>query len=548
MFTPWDWGVLVLYLAGTTWLADRLAGKGQTIRDFFLGGRQLPWPAVCGSIIASEISGVTFVSVPAFAYAAGGNYTYLMLAIGSILARFVIGIWFVPAYYRKEIYSPYEFMGQRLGPTVDRVCTGIFLLGGFLAQGSRLFLAALVLDAITGMGIPWAVLSIALVSVVWTWLGGINSVVWTDVVQFGILILGGLVALVAVILAVPGGVPKIIELGRAGEKFTLWNFSFDRTMAFTFWCGLGSMFLTLASHGTDQMMAQRLFCCRDERAARKAIIWSSVAVLLIPTVMLSVGVGIYAYFRVFPEKLTPWAPRVKEWRDYIFPAFILTAMPMGVKGLLFAAVFSAATATSTLAAMAQTALSAFYVPLRRSPPRDKELIFVSRILVVVAAAGLSLVAILCRFMRQIYPGIMDLALGMAGYTYGAMLGILLLALLPLKRDARGLVWSVPFSILTVFALNWNHTAWGLYITAAAVTVAAAAPVPLLRGEYGRIVWVLLGAGIVLAAALLRIPQDGLDHPLKLAFPWHFPIGTAITLGFGYLLGRNTHGVPQAHPA
>jgi SSS family transporter len=538
--------VLAVYLAGTSWLADRLAGSRQTIRDFFLGGRKLPWWAVSGSIVASEVSGVTFVSVPAIAFAKGGNYTYLMLVIGTLLARVLIGMYFVPAYYRREIYSPYEFMGQRLGPAVDRVTTGLFILGALLAQGARLFLAALVLSVITGFQIGWAIAAVGAISVAWTWLGGINSVVWTDVVQFVILFVGGIVALVAVVLAVPGGAGEIVRLGAEAGKFVVWDARLDRLAEFTVWTGvIGSSFLTLASHGTDQNMTQRLFCCRDEREARKAVIWSGVSQLL-PVLMLTVGVGIYAYFERNPMTADQ-AAMVAKRRDYVFPFFILAAMPAGVKGLLFAAIFSAATATGTLAALAQTALAGLYRPLFPERKDERHLLFVSRVFVAVAAAGLCGVAFLCSGMNEVYPDLLRLALNMAAYTYGALLGTFLLALLPLSRDARGLVWGVPYSVLLVLAFNWQHVEGVRYGIAAAVALLVLCGLRLLLREPLKLAGVFLGGAGVLAVTFAVIGRDPAGHPLylKLAFPWLYPIGAAVTLGLGVALGRKRVAGPDA---
>ncbi len=547
-FTWIDWTVLGVYLVGTSWLAGRLAGSKQTVRDFFLGGRKLPWWAVSGSIVASEVSGVTFVSIPATAYAKGGNYTYVMLLVGFLLGRFVIAYALVPAYYRQEIYSPYEFMGRRLGPGVHRATTALFFLGSFLAQGSRLLLAALVLDAITRMGLAWAILAIGAVSVFWTWIGGITSVVWTDVVQFVVLFAGAAAALVAVVAVVPGGVEEIVRLGSAEGKFRVARLTLDRTTEFTLWCGLfGATFLTLASHGTDQNMSQRLFCCRDERDAKKAILWSGVG-LLLPVLMLSVGVGVFACFRHRPP--TPEQQALIDWRsDYAFPFFILNEMPAGVKGLLFAAIFAAATATSTLSAMSQAALGLVQEPLRRRGATEAGLVRLSRVFVAVAAAGLCAVAIACIRLEQ-FKDLLRLALYMAAYTYGAMLGILLLALLPARRDARGLLWGVPYSILLVLAFSWQHVDWVRPVLTGAVAVAVVAGPIVLRREVLKTGWVLAGAALVLAVTWLTPVRDGAGLPahVKLAFPWLYPIGAAVTLGLGVALGRKKDvAVPAAPP-
>ncbi|MEJ7812999.1 MAG: sodium/solute symporter [Gemmatimonadaceae bacterium] len=537
-----DWAVLAAYLVGTSWLADRLAGRRQTIRDFFLGGRKLPWWAVSGSIVASEVSGVTFVALPAIAFAEGGNYTYMMLAIGSIVARVLIGYLLIPVYYRQEIYSPYEFMGRRLGAGVRRTASGVFLVGVVLGQGARLFLGAVVLDAITNIGVVPAILLLSVIGVAWTWIGGITSVVWTDVVQFVMIYFGAAAALAAVITAVPGGVDGIVEAGRAAGKLRLFDFSLDPTVEFTFWCGLfGFTFLTLGSHGTDQTMAQRFFCCRDAREARRAVLWSSVAMLL-PLVMLTVGLGIYAYFQHVPMTAGQVA-KLQERSDYIFPLFILQAMPVGVRGLLFAAIFAAATQTAAISAMAQTGLT-FYRDLRRAPADERHLVHVSRALIVLAGVTICAMAVVCSGIQQ-YKDMLRLAMAMASYTYGAMLGILFLALLPVRRDGRGLVWGVPFTMLLVFALNWQHQAWARTLVVVATAALVVATLPLLRREWPKLAWVLIGAGIVLAATFVRVTVDGEPRPIKLAFPWTFPLGAALTLALGIVLGRRPE---QAAPA
>jgi SSS family transporter len=529
-----DWGVLVVYVVGTSWLADHLAGRRQTIRDFFLGGRKLPWWAVSGSIVASEVSGVTFVAIPAIAFARGGNYTYMMLAIGSIFARFLIGYLLIPAFYRHEVYSPYELMGLRLGPGVTRAASVLFLIGVVLGQGARLFLAAIVLDTITPIGILPAIVLLSVIGVAWTWIGGITSVVWTDVVQFVMIVLAAVAAIVAVIVTVPGGVHGIVEAGRAAGKFRLFDFSTDPRTEFTFWCGLfGFTFLTLGSHGTDQTMAQRFFCCRTPAEARKAVLWSSVAMIL-PLMMLTVGVGLYAYYQQVPMTAGE-AAKIATRPDYIFPLFILKAMPIGIKGLFFASIFSAATQTAAISAMAQTALG-FYRQVRTRIVDDRHLVRVSRTFVVLSGVVICLMAAVCSQIQQ-YKDLFRLAMAMASYTYGALLGMLFLSLMPGRRDARGLVWGVPFTLLLVFALNWQQETWARYLVTASVVGLVLGTLPLLRHELQKMVWVLLGAAAVMFATYGTMSIDGIEQPIKLAFPWTFPLGTALTLSLGLLLAR-----------
>ena len=529
-----DWAVLFVYVVGTSWLADHLAGRRQTIRDFFLGGRKLPWWAVCGSIVASEVSGVTFVAIPAIAFAQGGNYTYMMLAIGSIIARFLIGYLLIPAFYRHEVYSPYELMGLRLGPGVTRAASVLFLIGVVLGQGARLFLAAIVLDTITPIGILPAIVLLSVIGVAWTWIGGITSVVWTDVVQFVMIVLAAVAAIIAVVVTVPGGVHGIVEAGSAAGKFRVFDFSTNPRTEFTFWCGVfGFTFLTLGSHGTDQTMAQRFFCCRSPREARKAVLWSSVAMIL-PLMMLTVGVGLYAYYQNVPPTAGE-AAKIATRPDYIFPLFILKAMPIGIKGLFFASIFSAATQTAAISAMAQTALG-FYRQVRTRVVDDVHLVRVSRTFVVLSGVVICLMAAVCSQIQQ-YKDLFRLAMAMASYTYGALLGILFLSLMPGRRDARGLVWGVPFTLLLVFALNWQQEAWARYLVTACVVGLVLGTLPLLRHELHKLVWVLLAAPVVLVATYGTVYVDGVQQPIKLAFPWTFPLGTALTLSLGILLAR-----------
>jgi SSS family solute:Na+ symporter len=283
------------------------------------------------------------------------------------------------------------------------------------------------------------------------------------------------------------------------------------------------------------MMAQRLFCCRDQAGARKAVIWSSVGVLL-SVMMITVGMGLYAYFEHQPLNADQ-AARVKERVDYIFPIFILKAMPVGVKGLLFAAIFAAATATSTLSAMGQTALMSFYVPFLKKTPDDRHLILMSRVFILIAGALLCGSAIVCNNIRQ-YPDILNLALAMAAYTYGPVLGIFLLALLPLKRDARGALWAVPCSLVFSFAITWQHNDVARLLAVAAVLALAVAGWLMLRKEPAKMGYVAAALALVLFVTLATPRTDALGPAwIKLAFPWLYPIGTFMTLGLGWALGR-----------
>jgi Na+/proline symporter len=229
------------------------------------------------------------------------------------------------------------------------------------------------------------------------------------------------------------------------------------------------------------------------------------------------------------------AAKIATRPDYIFPLFILKAMPLGIKGLFFASIFSAATQTAAISAMAQTALG-FYRQVRTRVVEDRHLVRVSRTFVVLSGVTICLMAAVCSQIQQ-YKDLFRLAMAMASYTYGALLGMLFLSLMPGRRDARGLVWGVPFTLLLVFALNWQQEAWARYLVTASIVGLVLGTLPLLRHELQKVVWVLLGAAIVMIATYGTMSIDGVEQPIKLAFPWTFPLGTALTLGLGLLLAR-----------
>ena len=277
MFGIWDWTVVAAYVAGTTLIGHRLKGQQHSTRDFFLGGRNMPWYAVAASSIATTISAVTFIGVPALVYAVDGNFVYLQLALGGIIARILVARFLVPLYYEKEFYSPYEYMSDRLGPVIGRITAGMFFLGGILGQGVRVYATALVLELMTGWSITESIVTIAMFAMLWTCMGGIATVIWTDFVQFFVLVGGGIATLVFILNGLPDGWHSLVAAGQEAQKFTLLDFSTDPRIAFTFWAALIAMpFQNVAVYGTDHLFVQRLLCCRNQREAQKAVLWSAV--------------------------------------------------------------------------------------------------------------------------------------------------------------------------------------------------------------------------------------------------------------------------------
>ncbi|MEA3224819.1 MAG: sodium/solute symporter [Planctomycetota bacterium] len=545
-FTVWDWLVIVVYLIFTTVLGGLLAGKQASMKDFFLGGRRLPWPAVCGSIIATELSAATFLIAPAIVFSQGGDMTYIQLAFGTIAARFVIGYFFVPVYYRREIYSPYEYMGHQLGPRVRGITTGLFMIGGILAQGARVYIAAKALQVITGTDTATSIIIIGAVSIGWTIMGGITTVIWTDAIQCLLFTLGAIAALVFAATTIEGGLATIVSEAHAAGKLRAINFSINPKEAYTLWCGLiGFGVLTLASHGTDQLNVQRMFTCRSEGDARKAIIFSGLSQVL-TYLLLFVGAAVYVYYRHFPLSKAEQVV-VDDDSMKIFAIYIVNVMPPVLSGLLMAAIFAAAISTldSLLAALSQSTVSLLYKPYLKPEASDRHYVRASRVIVVIWGVLVTAFAISCDTIAQSYADLIQFALAMSAYTYGALLGVFLLAFLPTKRDDLGLMWGVPLSMLIVFALNWHESTlrwifsipqWIVLIACLILLVQA---VRHLRAHPVRIVCVALAIALVLVISLAVVGRTPEGKPIHftLAWPWHFPIGTAMTLVLGNLVGN-----------
>jgi SSS family transporter len=567
-----DWLVLVGYLAATTWLGHALAGKQATIRDFFLGGRKLPWYAVAGSIVATEISAVTFVSVPFVVFKPGGNLTYLQLGVfGALFARLIVAYVLVPQYYKREIFSPYDYMDGRLGSGVRSMTTALFSLTGLLAQSSRVYLTAVVLSLIlrpqllrfeewTGIGpIAASVFIIGVVAILWTLMGGITTVIWTDVALFIVFLLGALTALLTVAFNLPGGLAELFTVGWEAGKFQFFNYSPSPLETYTIWTAvIASTWGSVGAYGTDQLMAQRIFCCNGPREARKAVVASYLGQIVTVLVML-VGIGLYAYYSRYPlqgESLEAYNRK----GDQIFPIFILSVIPTGLTGLIIAGIFAAAISSldSILAALAQTSMSAFYLPMRDrarrkaglppvatdDPLEARRLVRTSRFLVIFWGILLCAMALLAEQAAKYYPSILDLALSMAGYAGGALLAGFLLAFLPLRINGVGFLFSAPLSVLTIVGLVWHQPwAWWVCVIGGAVLVAvwiATRVVPassdLMASRVGKLLFLALGVGLMLFLNQYAYAEDPVTGAARsIAWPWYSPIGSTVAFLWGWIL-------------
>src|SRR5579859_4830174 len=422
-FSALDYAVLASYLVGITWFGSRFRGGHRTTRDYFLGDRQTHWLIISLSIVATETSTLTLIGVPALAYTVyarpemGGSFTYLQVVAGYVVARFVLAALFVPAYFQGEMLTAYELLNRRFGATAKHVGASLFLVMRALAEGVRVFAASLVLAAVVGASIPelphlwlWSIIIVGSLTLVYTFEGGMAAVIWTDLVQLVIYVGGSLLAAVMLVRFVPGGWPAIVSDAQASGKLHVISWSLDPAAPFTFWAGLiGGCFLTMASHGTDQLLVQRLLTCRNQREGQRALIVSGFVVFAQFALFLTIGVMLHAYYASHP--LPPMASN-----DEIFPAFIVRSLPHGIAGLVIAAIFAAAMSnlSGSLNALASTTVIDFYQPLAGGRIGDARLLTISRWLTAAWGVVLIAIAILARGWGSVFT----VGLTIASIVYG----------------------------------------------------------------------------------------------------------------------------------
>ena len=540
-----DWLILLALFAGITVMARSLSRRQKTERDYFGGARNLPWYAVAASLVATEISAVTYISLPSIVHRPGGDLTYLQIGLfGYLAARLLVAWLLVPAYYRYDVMSPYDLIERRLGPagaSVRRTATGMFWLGGVLAQSARVYLSAVVLGVLLHRELGWlerttgvpphvaAVAAVVVVAVVWTWLGGIAAVVWTDVVLFLLFVAGVAVSLGVVVWELEAGMASTLSAAWSEGKFTLFDLSASLTAPYTLWAALiGATIGGVAAFGTDQLMAQRLFCCRSARDAQLAVTASGVSVL-VSLSFAFVGIGLWAYYEQVP--LTGVAAEiVAEQPDRVFAVFAVEAVAVGLKALVVAGALAAAVSSldSILAALAQTTSA-----LLRSRTRSGNGVRLPRLLVLGWGLVLGLTSLAMDTVAARYDALLDLALAMAGYTGGALLAAVALSLAPLGRDGRGFLWSGPLSALAVFAAVWHQAAAGWICLLGCVVLLAAWLRMDGRGRPAASLFLALGAGGVLALWRWAEGPGG----AVLAWPWYVPLGAAVAWLWGLGLSR-----------
>ena len=479
---PLDLIIIVVYMLGTLGVGWWFSRKQRNIRDYFLSDNNAPWWALMGSIVATETSTVTFISVPAFAFAAnaggvGGNFTFLQLVIGYLIGRLVIVFLFIPLYFKGELFTVYQVLDQRFGGRVKRTAASLFLITRSIADGIRLFLTAIVLVALTGWNDPVSILIIGVVTIAYTYLGGMAAVIWTDAIQLVVYLVGAAVAALVLLGKIPGGWNEVVAVGNEFHKFNLFDFTFDLSRSYTFWSGvIGGAFLTTATHGTDQLMVQRYLCAKNSRQATLALLTSGVVILAQFVLFLIIGLMLF----VFYQKAAMLPPEVAAKADRVFPHFIVTQLPNGLIGLVVAAIFAAAMSTlsSSLNSLSATAVTDFYRPLFAPNKSDQHYLTVSRVMTAVWGAVQIAVAMIAIAMKG--RGV-DAVLAVASFTNGPVLGLFLLSTLTRHVGAKGSLVGVVVGVACMtFVWAQLHISWQWYVLIGSlVTFAAGAVASLL---------------------------------------------------------------------
>jgi SSS family solute:Na+ symporter len=468
-FSAVDYAVLAVYLIGITLFGSRFRRSHHSVKDYFLGNRRTSWIVISLSIVATETSTLTLIGVPALAYTVyrrpeeGGSFTYLQVVAGYIVARFVISWLFIPAYFQGEMLTAYELLNRRFGARAKHFAASLFLVMRALAEGVRVFAASLVLAAVLGTSVPglpslwlWSIVIVGVLTLVYTFEGGIAAVIWTDLVQLVIYIGGSVLAAYMLLRLVPGGWPAIAADARAAGQLQIVSWSWDLTVPFTFWAGLiGGCFLTMASHGVDQLLVQRLLTCRNQRESRLALVVSGFVVFAQFALFLTIGLMLHAYYAGHP--LPPMASN-----DEIFPAFIVRSLPHGIAGLVIAAIFAAAMSnlSGSLNSLASTTVLDFYQGLAHVRLDDARLLTLSRWLTAAWGVALIGIAILARGWGSVFT----VGLTIASIVYGPMLGAFLLGVLTKTANERGVMAGIGLSLATMIAVRvFTPLAWTWYV-------------------------------------------------------------------------------------
>jgi len=438
-----DLAIIGAYLLGVTWFGARFKESQKTLKDYFLGGQTAPWWAIALSIVSAETSTLTIIGTPPLAF--GGSYVFLQVVFGYLLARIVISTIFLPQYFQGQFFTAYELMQRRFGPNVRKVTAGIFLVTRALAEGVRVFAISIVIGIILNTGGLTSIIVIVFLTLFYTFEGGMTAVIWTDVIQMLMYVLGAAVSFFVLAGKIPGGLAAAFDAASAAGKLQVFDFRWSWTTPYTFWAGLvGGCFLTTASHGTDQLVVQRLLSARNQAESRLALLASWGVIFFQFSLFLTIGVLLW----VLRNGKAPEGPM-----DRLYPTFIWEALPVGIAGLSMAAIIAAAMAnlSAALNSLASATVFDFYEPMTGGRHSAAHYLRVSRFSTI--AWGLVLVAI--ALVASQWGSVLESGLSIASVTLGILLGVFLLGVLTKRPDERAAITGVIAGALVMLVVKFG---------------------------------------------------------------------------------------------
>jgi solute:Na+ symporter, SSS family len=497
-FTALDFIVLIAYLIGTTLLGVWLGRNQKDTKDYFVAGHSIPWWAVLFSVVATETSALTFISIPGLAYTT--DLGFLQIAAGYVLGRTVVAFTLLPRYYQGDLVTAYALFEKRFGIATRRFASVVFMVTRALADSVRVFATAIPIALIIGPALPRqyvmpaAILVLGALTLIYTYYGGMRAVVWTDVLQTSVYLLGGLSAVYLIGKGVTGGWGTILSGASSAGKLRVIDLytGFDRPQ--TLFAGLlGGAFLSMASHGADQLIVQRLLAASSLKDSRKALIGSGIAVFLQFGLFLFIGIGLFAFY----------GGRHFDVPDSIFPTFVVDSMPGGLRGLIVAAVLAATMSahSGALNSLAASTTHDIYLPLTGRSADDPRTLRIAKLFTMFW--GVVLLAMALLYPAQNTP-VVVVALSIASFTYGALLGGFFLGMLWRRANQRDAI-----------------TGMAIGIVAMSFVVFAKQMMPLFPSM-----------------------KDTLTVLSKIAWPWYVLIGTSFTVGVG-VISSLTHDAPVA---
>ena len=447
----WDVGIVLAYLVVVTLMGLWIGRGNSNVSDYLLGDRNLPWWAVLGSIVATETSTVTFLSVPGITFDKAGDFGFLQLSLGYVLGRIIVAVWLLPLYFKGQLFTAYEVLHKRFGGLTQKTASLIFLVTRNLGDSLRLFLTAIVVEKVTGLSLNASIIVVGACTVAYTFVGGMKAVIWSDCLQFVIYIGGGIAALILMIQLLPDGWTQFTQFAATEHKFRMFHLELDFTKPYTLWAGIiGGALLALGTHGTDQMMVQRYLCTGSLKNASKALITSGVVVMGQFALFLTIGVGLAAFYAMHQtgEVLLP---------DEVLISFIIHQMPVGMVGLTIAAVFSAAMSTlsSSLNSSAGAVVTDFF--RNQGSPRfqlrmTQAMTLLFGILQVVLAIAVG--------SLNVELSVVNKVLAVAGFAGGILVGVFTLGVATTRvGQTSALLAMLTGTVIMTYVKFWTPIAW-----------------------------------------------------------------------------------------